>query len=615
MKQEIFKYLESYSFSTEKINRLIVSAFLYSNNIFSINNKRIKKLLITKECDDYNELTDFLKIQKLSSFEELIEAFEFVISPQEKIVTGAIYTPDYIRNYILDYALSNYDDFDGITICDPACGCAGFLYNVSKKIKNKTKKTYFDIFKTNIFGLDIQKYSVKRSELLLSLLAIIDGEDEEIFEFNFFKGNALNFKWDKKISNFEGFDIVVGNPPYVCSRNIDKESKEYLKLWTVCSSGHPDLYIPFFEIGLSILKPNGILGYITMNTFFKSINGRALREYFQKEKNKFILIDFGGEQVFHSKSTYTCLCLIKKTNSDFIQYSKLNNPHDLVLSRIKFNNILYSSLGTLNGWNLQEIEILNKIESIGTPLGEKFKTRNGIATLKNDIFIFDSIKEDDKYFYLQNGSLYQIEKEICKEIINPNKLTKIDSIEFLKKKIIFPYYHEEGNVKLIEETNFKNNFPKAYEYLQSKKQILAKRDKGNGKYENWFAYGRNQSIEKLKYKLFFPHITPNTPNFVVNLDEDLLFYNGLALISSNEKDLLFMKKIMSSRLFWFYIVNSSKPYGSGYFSLSRNYIKRFGIYDFTEEEINHLINEQDKGKLDDFIDMKYGIDTALLYRN
>lgn len=607
MKKEIYKYLKTYSFDVVKVDKLIVSSFLYSNEYININNKLISSYLISKDDEEFKCVEAILQINPSISLESLVELFEFVISPKEKVVNGAIYTPNYIREYILENTLSNFRNIEEITVCDPSCGCAGFLFNAAKKIKDITNKTYFDIFKTNIFGLDLQAYSIRRSELLLSLLAIIEGEDNEIFEFNLFNGNALNFQWKENIPDFVGFDIVVGNPPYVCSRNIDEESKEFLKLWDVCSSGHPDLYIPFFEIGLSILKQSGFLGYITMNTFFKSINGRALREYFQNNKNEFKIIDFGGQQVFHSKSTYTCLCLIKKINSEFIEYYKLENPKNLGF-QIKFNKIPYNLLESLNGWNLQELEILNKIESVGTPLGEKFKTRNGVATLKNAIFIFDPIKEDEKYFYLQNGSVYPIEKEICNDIINPNKLTNIDSIEPLKKKIIFPYYYKGEKVKLIQEVTFKNKFPKAYKYLSMKKEVLAKRDKGNGKYENWFAYGRNQSLEKLKYKLFFPHITPRIPNFVESLDENLLFYNGLALIGSNERDLLFMKKILSSRLFWFYIINSSKPYGSGYFSLSRNYIKGFGIYNFTQEEMDKLINEEDKEKVDDFIEFKYGVD-------
>src|SRR5690606_6513826 len=107
--------------------------------------------------------------------------------------------------------------------------------------------------------------------------------------------------------------------------------------------------------------------------------------------------------------------------------------------------------------------------------------------------------------------------------------------------------------------------------------------------------------EQFNYKMFFPHITPDIPNFVINREQDLLFYNGLALIADTERELEFMKKIMSSRLFWFYITNSSKPYGSGYYSLSRNYIKNFGIYDFNEEEIDLIIAEENQERLNQFI--------------
>ena len=72
---------------------------------------------------------------------------------------------------------------------------------------------------------------------------------------------------------------------------------------------------------------------------------------------------------------------------------------------------------------------------------------------------------------------------------------------------------------------------------------------------------------------------------------------------------------MSSRLFWFYIVNSSKPYGSGYYSLSRNYIKNFGIYNFSDEQIEHLIELSDKNEIDNYLENLYGIDLNPSKRN
>lgn len=609
LSKEVFIFLKSYSTEPVKINRLIVSAFIKSNNIVLKNNIILKKLIIKEKDQDYNAFQEFIKIQGFLGFEQLIEIFEFVISPEEKVITGAIYTPKLIRDFIVNNSITENTNLQNFTVCDPACGCAGFLYTAAKKIKAITKSTYKEIFKNNIFGLDIQAYSVERSKLLLSLLALLEDEDEEEFEFNIFCGNALNFNWRIAIPNFEGFSNIIGNPPYVSSRNIDEDSKRYLSNWRVCSTGHPDLYIPFFEIGIKNLKNYGVLGFITMNTFFKSVNGRALREFFQINGIKLKIVDFGGQQIFQSKSTYTCICLLSKEFSESVQYTKLNDIKRILNpEKIHFNTVPYDNLNAFNGWNLQEIEIIGKIEGIGKPFGKSFKTRNGIATLKNDVYIFTPIREDENYYFLERDEgIFKIESGICKDIINPNKLTTLQSIEEIRKKIIFPYQYEGDEIKILGEEIFARDFPYAYKYLSQMAPKLAGRDKGNGKYEKWYAYGRNQSLERFNHKLFFPHIASAIPSYILNAEPDLLFYNGLAIIGRDERELCFIKKIMSSRLFWFYIVNSSKPYGSGFYSLSRNYIKNFGVYDFSEDEIDNIINENDMTKVNSFLEEKYDI--------
>lgn len=607
MNKEIFTYLRTYSVDPQMVNRLIVSAFLHSFDVKTIENKFLSTFLIKKEEDEFTKLNEFLSIHHFSNIEELIEVFEFVISPEEKVVTGAVYTPKIIREYIVEQCLTEVTDFDNLKICDLACGCSGFLFTAVKFIQEKTNLSYRQIFERNIYGLDIQEFSVTRSKLLLALFAISEKEDTEEFSFNIFQGNALDFNWRNVLQNHEGFDIILGNPPYVCSRNIDFESRQLLRDWKVSASGHPDLYIPFFQIGIENLKSNGTLGYITMNTFFKSVNGRALRQYFVEEKLSLKILDFGSNQVFQSKSTYTCICIIKKQESDSIDYTK--GDMTSISNGAIFTTIPYIKLNQKNGWNLQSIDLVNKIENTGTPLGDLFITRNGIATLKNHIYIFDPIMEDDKYYYLQNGNVYPVEKGICKEIINPNKLTKVEEIDVQRRKAIFPYiYDQDQNPILIQNEEFKSQFPKAFKYLEAKKAILATRDKGNANYEEWYAYGRNQSLEKYNVKLFFPHITSQLPKYSISDDENLLFYNGIAVVSNDVGELEFLKKIMSSRLFWFYIINSSKPYGSGFFSLSRNYIKSFGIFDFTEEEKRSIILEEDVNRLNSFIETKYEIE-------
>ena len=612
MKQQVFKYLSQCSTQPNEVDRLIISAFLQKNKVAVKKNEFLKSFMIQKnEKEEFATLQEFISILEKEiekfEFEELIELFEFVISPADRIINGAIYTPLNIREFIIKQSFhSKTDSLTTSKVADIACGCGGFLFNAAKQLKKRTKKTYAEIFRTQIFGLDIQSYSITRTKLLLSLLALSEGEDKREFDFNLFEGDALTFKWNENITTFSGFDIILGNPPYVRGRNLSDEIKLGFENWSVCKSGNPDLYIPFFQIGFENLSEDGVLGFITMNSFFKSLNGRALREYFQKHTINFKIIDFGAEQVFKSKNTYTCICLIEKNNRQFIKYAKCESQ-ELSQSIIPYSKIHYAELDSKKGWNLQDNEIISKIESTGVSFGDIYKTRNGIATLRNEIYIFNPVREDNDYYYLQNGSLYQIEKEICKDIVNSNKLSRPTNLNKLKEKVIFPY-DDSDKPKLLDENFIKENYPKAYKYLENKRTILALRDKGKGEYENWFAFGRSQSLEKIKNKMFFPKFSDQIPSYIINSDDDLLFYNGLAVVGGTKKELAVVKKIMESRLFWYYIKTTSKPYSSSYYSLSGNYIRNFGICDLNESEIEFVINEKDKEVLDNFFEQKYDLD-------
>ena len=609
--KNIFKYLESYSPLPKEVDKLIVSAFIEINDLQLINNRFLRNYSISKRKSAKREkLLQFIEIvrSEIETFdiEKLIELFEFVISPSDRIINGAIYTPSEMREYIIGQSFRREGNrIADAKIADIACGCSGFLYTASKELKRKTGNSYQYIFQNQIFGLDIQEYSVTRSKLLLSLLALSEGEDVEEFHFNLHQGDALTFIWNEHYVDFNGFQIIVGNPPYVCARNLEDTVKENLKKWAVCASGNPDLYIPFFQIGYENLAENGILGYITMNTFFKSLNGRALRNYFEENKTTIRIIDFGTLQIFKSKSTYTCICFLENSQQNYIEYYK-STEKEVPTNRNQYSRINYQNLDAKKGWNLIDNVIISRIEATGTPFGEKYKTRHGIATLKNDIYIFKPVAEDDDYFYLQNGSLYPIEKGICKDILNSNKLSRDINFDTVVEKVLFPY-NDEVKPKALDEDFLREKFPRAFEYLQVKKKILAGRDKGKGKYEKWFAFGRTQSLEKVGNKLFFPKFSDKIPSYLISNDDDLLFYNGQAIIGHSEEEMLLVKKILESRLFWYYIKTTSKPYSSDYYSLNGTYIKNFGIPDFTEDDIDFLINEPNQNIIDAFLEDYYDV--------
>lgn len=628
MTSKIFNFLKGYSTDPNRINRLFISTFIRINGIVVNNNIFIKSFLIGENEEEYDILSKFSDIvssEKLDfNIEDVVELFEFVVSPIEKEVNGAVYTPKYIREFIVNETIANIDkikSIEEITFGDIACGCGGFFLTIAKFINKNFGKSYYKIFRENIYGLDIQNFSIERTKILLSLLAITQGEDREYFNFNLFEGNALNFDWSKVegIRQNNGFDIIVGNPPYVGATKIDAESKQLLKNWSVSSSGKADLYIPFFQIGMVNLNNTGILGYITVNTFIKSLNGRAVRKYFSDNNFDLSIIDFGGEQLFKSRSTYTCICTIGKKPSSLIRYLNTKSANITNIKKKDFIKLSYSKLDDFEGWYLNQEKInslISKIENTGEPLGKMFEIRNGFATLKNKLYLFKPIKVSDEfYFFEQNGKEIKIEKGICRNAIKPNTLKSESEIENHTEKLIFPYeLIEENNlfsepkrlIKIFEEPYLKTQFPFAYQYLKSKKKNLAQRDKGTREYEKWYAYGRNQALTFFGYKLLFPYISIS-PCFVYTDDKDLLFYNGYAVISNSRNDLLILQKILMSKLFWFYIKHTSKPYSGDFFSLAKNYVKNFGICSLSEQD-RLALNDMDSAKdIDNFLLAKYDI--------
>ena len=572
----------------------------------------LKGYIIQPADDDFESLTLFAGLLEQIDFEHLIELFEFVISPSEKVVNGAIYTPSYIRDYIAENTLQMYmGQLNDIKAVDPSCGCGGFLLTLAILINKELGKSFAEIFRENIYGIDIAEYSTQRARLLLSLYAVINGEDVLQFDFNLQTDNSLTFNWRANCPEIEandGFDIVVGNPPYVCSRNMDSQTLDLIKGLDVCRTGHPDLYIPFFQIGLEQLNAYGVLGYITVNTFIKSVNGRALRAYFHDHDVNITLLNFGGEQIFKNRNTYTCICFLRY-GAGRVNYLRTPASGLKGIDFSALHRFSYSDLNHNDGWNLlndqASIDFVSKIESTGEPFKLLYNTKNGIATLKNDVYKFSPIRSDDQNHFMEdNGRIFPIERSICRRIVNANKVKCHADIERIVEQIIFPYTFD---LKIIAEDTMERDFPNAYAYLRTKMAVLATRDKGARSYEAWYAYGRRQSMDINAFKLFFPHIC-DRPKFVICEEQDLLFYNGIALVTQDLEELHVIKKLLESDLFFRYIRYSTKDYASGYISMSRNHLKNFGVFQFTYEQKTQLLLTDD---VEHFLEDLYGIKSTV----
>jgi len=617
MRQAVKQFIKKVMpYETSIVNRILVSTFVAINRL-NVSNRFIENFIISENNhpEEFSLFTQFYNLL-LSDYnklelENLIEFFEFVISPAEKEVNGAVYTPLYIREYIVKEALKEYskEELINLKIGDLSCGCGGFFITAAIYIYQKTGVPISKVI-SNFYGIDIASYSIERTEIILNLLCLSYGEEIDLVP-KLYQANSLEFdiRSIEEISRNQGLDVVIGNPPYVSSSKISEDSKQLLSNWSVASTGKTDLYLPFFQIGIEALKPGGILGYITVNNFYRSLNGRAFRAYMSEHRYNLRMIDFGSEQVFRGRSTYTCICLVSREAGN-ISYCRKNSHAINKISQTDFIHLEYPDLDDFVGWTLCDTITTNnirKIESIGIPLGELFDIKNGFATLKNDVYLFTPKRETKNFFILyHNETEFKIEKAICRKAIKPNILKKDSDIEDYLEYIIFPYRMDVDNkVVLIDENIMKREYPHALEYLHQNYDILKKRDKESRTYASWYAFGRTQALNIVGKKLLFPYLA-DKPYFVLTEDESLLFYNGYAIVGDSSRKLKILRRILQSSVFWYYIKHTSKPYGGNYFALAKNYVKNFGIPQLTEVEEDTILNLDEKD-LDSYIENIYDL--------
>lgn len=599
MKHYVLSYLKRNNITDPFIvDRLFVTIFMRWFNKSPHKNTWLRSYLIDSNDCEYVHIEKLMdKISSLTiNIEDLIQLFEYVISPSDRIITGAIYTPKYIRECILRTSIDGYssEQLASLKFADISCGCGGFLMDVARLLHERTGKSYKKIFQDNIFGVDIQDYSIERTKLLLTLIALFEGEDDEM-QFNLWQADSLEFDF-KEIGPL---DVIIGNPPYVSAKHISDRSKMLMRKWSVCGIGNLDLYIPFFQIAIEALREGGRLGYITMNSFLTSLNGRSLRKYFYDNKFDIKIVDFRGRQVFKRRSTYTCLFFLNKSTSESVKY--FVNAGSTIPTIFTYNYIPYIKLDHQKGWFLNDRRFISKVESVGMPLGSFCPTRHGVATLSNSTYIFTPFKEDRYYyFFVKNHKEYKIEKRICRNIINSNKLNTALNFSGEVEKIIYPYIvNELGRICIIPELTMQRDYPYTYQYLTEFKPILSARDKGKtSSYPTWYAYGRTQSLVMPKYKLFFPKIANKPLQCYMSDDESMLLYNGIAYVSNDLTKIKIVKSILESTIFWDYITKNGKPYNSGYYSLNGVNMKYFGVPHFSEEQICTLLSFTDKIDID-----------------
>ncbi|HED4799111.1 TPA: Eco57I restriction-modification methylase domain-containing protein [Campylobacter jejuni] len=205
--------------------------------------------------------------------------------------------------------------------------------------------------------------------------------------------------------NFKGFDLIIGNPPYIRQEEL-KELKLHLAKNYKVYKGTSDIYTYFYELGFNVLKENGILSFITSNKYTRAGYGEALREFLLKNTCILKYIDLNGIKVFDSATVDTSILSFEKIKikENTFKYLSLNNEllknYDFEISAIKeFLNISQNSLSKESfAFNDESTNALKtKIEKLGTPLKDwhGLNINYGIKTGLNEAFIITTEKKDE----------------------------------------------------------------------------------------------------------------------------------------------------------------------------------------------------------------------------
>jgi len=484
---------------------------------------------------------------------------------------GQVYTPKWIVEEILEEIDYKGKKILNKKIIDPACGNGAFLTEITKKIiqeaikENKNISEIKEILETNVYGIEIDKE--EKEKCIENLNSIIQNKlkiDLDI-NWNIYNDNTLT-KY-KKFKNF--FDYVVGNPPYIRIHNLDGKTKEIIKNNFKFAKGSLDIYISFFELGFQILNKDGILGYITPNSFLKNSSYKEFRKFLKEKKAVKTLIDFKSNKVFKKFSTYTAITIINfytlKTTFDY---------KELINNKIqKINDIKFSELND-ETWSFGSKENMNFLKSLYRSnyykISDFFNVQNGFATLRDKIFIGDIKKEKDNLVLFND---YWIEKRILKKIVKGSTFKGSPS-EI--KYIIFPYFKKDNHFIPIPEKELMKNFPKTYEYLNSHKTELLKRDIKKG--IKWYEFGRSQGIQSIhKEKIVINTLIKDKINFYL-LQKDIYVYSGIFITQAKKEykwDIII--NILNSKEFYEYITIKGKDFSGGYKSINTKLIKDFPI--------------------------------------
>lgn len=475
------------------------------------------------------------------------------------------------------------------TILDPACGSGAFLVAAFNEMARRYRDAVsalselgveidFDIFDAiitkNLFGIDLNPESVEITRLSLWLKTARREHRLQNLEATIHCGNSLiddpaftdrPFDWHAAFPDVfarGGFDIVIGNPPYV-RMELLKPVKPYLEEHYVVAADRADLYAYFFERGVTLLKPGGRLGYISSSTFFRTGSGENLRIFLTDGVGIESVVDFGDIQVFEGVTTYPAILTLKKGEGAgdlaFLVVKEL--PDDLGRAFARGSRPMPRARLGNGSWRFETdalASLRDKIAKGRKTLGEVYgPPMRGIVTGLNEAFVIDRATRD---------RLVAADPKSA-ELLKP----------FLRGENIKRWRVESEDLFLINTPKGKvdiDAYPAVRDWLLPFKPELEKR----ATKQEWWELQQAQLAYQPKFvgtKISYPHFQ-NERMFA--FEETGAFSNDKSyFIPTNDLALLCL---LNSITAWFFLTAISPAVRNDWHEMRVQYVEKLPIPDF-----------------------------------
>jgi len=435
---------------------------------------------------------------------------------------------------------------------------------------SKTKRKYKECVK------DLR---VEISQMLKALGVVGNEEARKLAEWDMFDQNASSpfFTPEWMFGVSDGFDIVIGNPPYVQLQDNNGALAEQLKdcsYETFTRTG--DLYCIFYERGFQLLNKKGHLCFITSNKWMRAGYGEITRSFFVNKTNPKLLIDFSGVKIFESATVDTNILLIAKEQNTGNTLCAVTKKEDK--DRIKDLSVFVQQLGSKckfsnsNSWVILspiEQNIKRKIEAVGTPLKDwNINIYRGVLTGFNEAFIISGVKKNEILSNCQS----QNERDKTEALIRPilrGRDIKRYGYDWADLWLIYiPWHFPLQFDKTIQgasekaEKEFQKLYPTIYNHLLKYKPQLSDRNKAETgiRYE-WYAmqrWGANYWEDFLKPKIVWKRV-----GSIIRFSYD---ENGLMALDSTcfatGEDVKYLACILNSNM-GHYLLKDAPKTGTG----------------------------------------------------